>query len=361
MFDIELPEDDAPAAAPETKAAEPTFPAGKVSERRGPMASAITEASTAARERQEVEAKIRAENDALAHELVRLKKLGLVVETVPLDAIHSRKLVRDRSAGLDYDLRELKVSIAEIGLSNPIRLERAGDGYELIQGYRRLSAYRELLEETGEERFAAIPAAVAEPGEGAETLYRRMVDENLVRKDISFGEMAQLALDYAADPATACDDPHEAVAQLYKSAGYQKRSYIRNFLPIVERLGKHLKYLPDLPRSLGLELARKMEEVEGIDARIQAELQDWETRSVKDELTVLRRIVEQGRGVAPAPAPDASKPSKARTSFQFDHPAGRARCTASNGRLEVRLERDFSTIDRRKLEAAVQKLLDGLG
>ena len=70
----------------------------------------------------------------------------------------------------------------------------------------------------------------AQPGDDLEALYRKMVDENLVRKDISFAEMAMLALDYAADPGTAVNDPEKAVAVLFKSAGYQKRSYIRTFM-----------------------------------------------------------------------------------------------------------------------------------
>ncbi|MGR3538815.1 MAG: replication protein, partial [Pseudooceanicola nanhaiensis] len=67
---------------------------------------------------------------------------------------------------------------------------------------------------------------------------------------------------------------------------------------------------------------------------------------------------------APAPRAPAAKPAgaggKAKTSFQFDRAEGRAKCTAANGRLEVRLDRDFSTIDRRRLEEAVRRMLDQL-
>lgn len=104
MFDIDLPED-----APEI------FPAGKVSDppaRRGPMAAAIFETADATRERQEIGAKIRTENDALAHEHVRLKRLGLVVDLVPLDLVEMTKLVRDRKKGPDFELAELKASIS---------------------------------------------------------------------------------------------------------------------------------------------------------------------------------------------------------------------------------------------------------
>ncbi|MBS0573361.1 MAG: ParB N-terminal domain-containing protein [Proteobacteria bacterium] len=371
MFDIDLPDEVANGVANGTAAAEP-FPAGKIAEapaRRGPMAAAIAETAGSARERHEIEARIRAENDALAHEHVRLKRLGLVVEMVPLDQVGTFKLVRDRKKGLDPELAELKASIAELGLSNPIRVEaRPEGGYDLIQGYRRLTAYRELLAETGDGgRFGAIPAAVSQPGEDLEALYRKMVDENLVRKDISFAEMAMLALDYARDPDTGADDPDKAVAVLFRSAGYQKRSYIRTFIRVVEQIGPELLFPQEIPRALGLALARRLDEVEGLVAMLRAELKGCDNRSVEDELEVLRRLAGDlppeigaaaagpaGQGVRPV------RPAKARTSFQFDRREGRGKCVAAVGKLEIQLGRDFTTIDRRRLEQAVRLMLDQL-
>lgn len=353
MFDIDLPADE-----PED------FPAGKVESRRGPMAAAISETAESTRDRARVEAQIRAENDALAAEHVRLKRAGLITDMIPLDAIDTQKLIRDRRPVADFELAELVASIREIGLSNPIRVEPSGDGrYELIQGWRRLSAFRQLLEETGDaEAWGRIPAGIAARGDALEDLYRRMVDENLVRKDISFAEMAQLALHYAMDPLTAETDPEKAVAILFKSAGYQKRSYIRNFIPLVERLGEALMYPQEIPRALGLALASRLTEMPGMAAAIKSELRDWDTRSITDELEVLRRFAGQGDGAGVA-APRAmpatpQQAAKAKTTFQLARPQGSARCIAANGRLEIRLGRDFSTIDRRKLEAAVASLLD---
>lgn len=366
MFDIEMPvESDGPAPiAPQT------FPAGKEEERplrRGPMAAAIAETVSTSRDRQEIEARIRAENDALAHAHVRLKKLGLVVDLIALDRIEMFKLVRDRRKGDDPDLAELKTSIAEVGLSNPIRVEERADGqYELIQGYRRLSAFRALLEETGDaDRYAAIPAAVMPQGEGLEGLYRRMVDENLVRKDISFAEMAQLALDYALDPETEENDPDKAVAVLFKSAGYQKRSYIRAFIRVLKVLGKDLIHAPEIPRALGTALAARLEQEPEVTGLIRSDLQGWDGRSVQDELAVLRRFANgeeaaEGQG-APAPrAPAAPRQPRAKTSFQFDRAGRRAKCVAAAGKLEILIDRDFSTLDRRRLEQAVRLLLDQL-
>ncbi|ATQ58002.1 ParB/RepB/Spo0J family partition protein [Paracoccus yeei] len=362
MFDIEMPDEPAP-----------DVPAGKVEPapeaeppRRGPMATAISETAESSRERARLEADIRAENDALAAEHVRLKRAGLITDLIPIDAIDTRKLIRDRAPGPDFELAELVASIREIGLSNPIRVEPAGNGrYELIQGWRRLSAYRQLLEETGDaETWGRIPAGIAARGDELERLYRRMVDENLVRKDISFAEMAQLALHYAMDPLTPENDPEKAVAILFKSAGYQKRSYIRSFIRVVEALDGVLLYMAEIPRALGLALAARLDEVPGLVGAIRAELKDWDTRSIKDELDLLRRFAGQGEDAVTAPAPKAKSPTipagKARTTFQIARPQGSAKCTAANGRLEIRLPRDFSAIDRRKLEAAVRSMLESL-
>ncbi len=98
----------------------------------------------------DAEARIRTENDALAHVYVAIKRAGLIARMVPLDDVVSEALVRDRKPGLDDDLPEFIASIRDVGLSNPIRVEERENGrYELIQGYRRLSAHRALRDEAG--------------------------------------------------------------------------------------------------------------------------------------------------------------------------------------------------------------------
>ncbi|OCX62245.1 replication protein [Thioclava sp. SK-1] len=354
-FAIDLPdEEDSIPAEIDPKPA-PSGPAP----RRSPMAAAISENAASLRDRKALEERIRVENDALAAEHVRMKKLGLIVDLVPLDKVDTWKLVRDRASGDDIELTELVTSIRELGLSNPIRLEARDDGrYELIQGFRRLSAFKRLLEETGDtDKWGAIPAGILPRGEDLEGLYRRMVDENLVRKDISFGEMATLALNYARDPATAQNDPDKAVAELFASAGYQKRSYIRNFIKLVERLGDDLQFIQHVPRSLGLSLVTALEERPDLALHIRGVLKDLDNRSVTEELNALRDALEDLTVAPPvAKTPAVKRSGKARTVFQV----GQAKCTASNGRLEIRMDRDFSTLDRQRLEDALRHMLDGL-
>jgi ParB family chromosome partitioning protein len=321
------------------------------------MATAISENAEALKARAAAEQNIRAENDRLAHEFVRLKKLGLVVDRIPLDQISTSKLVRDRAITRDPELEELKSSIRSIGLSNPIRVEEAADGaYQLVQGFRRLSAYRALFEETGESDFATIPAGLIARGETLQGLYRRMVDENLVRRDISFAEMAQLALSYAQDPGTGCDLVEEAVGHLYASAGRQKRSYIRHFAELLEIIGGELRFAEAIPRALGLDLKKKLAEDDSLAAALVQALQQDAAQTAEGELAILRGFLSGTTGAGAssgAVSESQAKAGVAKTTLRCAVPSGTVRCQARDGRVELAMDRDFSVIDRYRLETAI--------
>lgn len=350
MFDIDVPEDEVAPPAPPTDGA---------ALRRGPMAAAVRENAEALRERREIEERIRAENDALAHEHVRLKRAGLILEMVPTHLVDAEKLLRDRAPGPDEALAELKASILAIGLSNPIRVEmKPGGRFELIQGWRRLRAFIELEGEFQDGRFTHIPAGHVASGDALSVSYRRMVDENLVRKDVSFAEMARLAQAYAADPATACGDLDKAVATLFRSAGYQKRSYIRAFAELLDRIGDALKHPEALGRNLGLDLRRRLDLDAAAAAQVRALLLAAPQRTAEEEVAILRGFVE-----APAAARrrlmEMSRPS--RTALRVDSVFGEMRCTATDGRLELRGAANFAAIDPERLARAVDAMLAALG
>lgn len=349
VFDINFPADPAPvpAGTPEPEATEKPGDG-----RRGPMATAISENAGALRARAEAEKNIRAENDRLAHEFVRLKKLGLVVDRIPLDRVSMEKLVRDRSASRDPELEELKESIKAVGLSNPIRVEETDDGYELVQGFRRFQAYGELYRETGDERYAEIPAGLVARGETLQGLYRRMVDENLVRRDISFAEMAQLALNYAADEATGAHSVEEAVNMLYGSAGRQKRVYIRHFATVLDAVGGLLAYPEAIPRALGLDVRKRLGEDEAAARTLRAMLERERPPTTEGELALLRRFADD-RPKPAAKAPAAPRPGVAKTTLRCSVPAGTVRCQARDGKIEMAMDRDFSEVERHKLEEAI--------
>lgn len=343
IFDIDLPDEDVPA---------PSVSAGGL--RRGPMATAIGENADALRQREQTEAAIRAENDSLAHEFVRLKKLGLVIDMIPVDAVQATKLVRDRSARAEADLDDLKASIKALGLSNPIRVEQVGDGrYELVQGWRRLSAYRALFEETGDPAYAQIPAGLMAKGETLDSLYRRMVDENMVRKDISWAEMANLARAYTQDDATGCRDLDQAVNLLFATANPQKRSYVRRFAFLMRAMESSLDHAEAIPRALGLAVAHRIENEAGSAVVLARTLAAAPGRTAEQELAILRAFADaqpegdvvRGGGARPA--------TRGKTTLRLPMAGGEVKCTAVPGRVELRLDRDFSAVDRDRLEAAV--------
>lgn len=362
VFDINFEPDEAavdgdgfPAgnqAAPETKSAK--FPVehlnASTAPRRGPMASAISESLEAQEDRAAAESAIRKENDALAHEHVRLKKMGLITDLLPTEAILTTKLKRDRSLAIDPELTELKDSIQAVGLSNPIRVEQTENGYELIQGFRRLHAFRELAIETGDDRYRKIPAALVPRGEPLVGLYRKMVDENLVRKDISFGEMAQLALSYAQDTSVDAD---EAVGELYGSALKQKRRYIRQFVHVLQLADGAISHPELIPRALGLDLFKAFEaRPDDLPSLIQ-DLRTVGRQGGATELALLKEFLTL--------APKSSKPSSlrgnAKTSLRLPQPEGEARILATDGRVELRLNKDFSMIPKAQLQSAVEAFL----
>lgn len=356
MFDIDMPEDT-------TAVEEPQF---RSVERRSPMASAIAENADALKERRSQADAIRAENDALAHELVALREAGHVVQAVPLEDVHTYMLARERIPGEDHELENLVTSIRDIGLSNPIRvLPRPGeDGFELVQGFRRLSAYKALHAADGQGGWDKIPALVMPGSPDIAGLYRRMVDENVIRRDLSFAEMARAAQNFAADPGTPANDIRRAVAALFESAPYSKRNYIRSFALLLDQIGGELAYPNEIPRALGVSLARILRDQPEVAKRIAADLKGWDNRSVSDELGVLRRYAGEDEGEAPAPV---KKPARAgqggrtKTTFHITSTAGQVKCTAGQGRLEIKVDRDFSAIERARLEQAIASLIDGLG
>lgn len=346
FFEVELSVTPDPPADP--AAADPAAPGA--APRPGPMAAAVRDTARSLQSRARIEADIRAENDALAHELVRLRGLGLVAEPVSLDRIDAARLIRDRAVTPDPDVADLIASIRDIGLSNPIRLERAGDRFELIQGWRRLAAYRALLAETGDPAWAAIPAAVSDPGADLTAAYRRMVDENLVREDVSFAEMADLARACAADPHAPFADLDAAVAGLFRSASAQKRSYIRAFAQLLEMIGGHLAHPRAIPRNLGLDLRRRLAADPDAREALLIALAAHPDRTEAQELALLREFAD---AEAPAPGPGRPRRGAPPQRFAVTLPRGTARCTVTGLRATLTGPEDLAGLDRARLERAV--------
>ena len=142
----------------------------------------------------------------------------------------------------------------------------------------------QLLAETGEERFTTVVARVA----GAENRLDRyidMVEENVVREDLTFAEMAQVAIRAGEDPYVE-GNAEAMVGRLYASLHKVRRSYVRQFVHLLAELGDVLP----LPRDLGIEVARMLKAGQGDSARLRealaaAETEEAQARALRDFAT----------------------------------------------------------------------------
>lgn len=287
---------------------------------------------------------------------------------IPLDAISTKKLQRDRSCHIDPQIDDLKASILATGLSNPIRIDTSRPGsFELVQGWRRLSAYRALHAETGLECFAEIPAIPVENFTSIDKLYRRMVDENMVRKNLSWAEMGRMALIYKDERRAMCDSVEEAVDILFASASPQKRNYIRHFAELMRRLEKVLAFPEAIPRALGIALNQALQSESGRTSALCRALDTQRDRDAATELDILRHFATppeapdrfedqplQPRGLYTPPKPGKSRGAKpAQALVRLDLLGGAVICTIAPGRIELQLDRDFSGVPRGRLESAI--------
>jgi ParB family chromosome partitioning protein len=164
-------------------------------------------------------------------------------------------------------------------------------------------AFRELYRETGDESFSKIPSLVDAAGE-RDSAYRRMVDENLIREDVSYAEMAMLGIAYSEESGRSVED---AISTLFASTSDSKRSHIAAFARLVATLGEALRFPNALPRNLGVELAGKVRDPEfAKDVRAlllakPAETADQE-RTALEGAVFASKVAPSKRAVSPAPS-----------------------------------------------------------
>ena len=138
------------------------------------------------------EEQLRAARDSAdADRYRRALDAGLIVQELPVVVILAEQLARDRMVVSTEEMEELKASIRAHGLRLPIEVfemephpEEPGQRFALISGWRRLMAFRALLAETGDNRFARIKTIVRPRGSAAEA-YVSMVEENEIRSSLS--------------------------------------------------------------------------------------------------------------------------------------------------------------------------------
>ncbi len=170
-------------------------------------------------------------------------------------------------------LKDLKNSIAEKGIIQPITVRKTDDGYELIAGERRLRAVTAL-------NIDSIPAYVLNVESDEEMLELSLI-ENIQREDLNPLDIARAYNKLLID----CNLTQESVA---KRVG-KDRSTVANFLRLLklpQRIQDSLKV-----GELDMGHARALINVE--DESIQTRIYE---RIVKEKLSVraVERLVKQG-------------------------------------------------------------------
>ena len=245
----------APPAAPPSPSSAPPAPAAAA-----PIARVAAEsaATAALREVSAVLESARAE--------------GRLLLSLPLAAVDTRWLVRDRIEAEEPELDALVDSLRAHGQRTPVEVVELAPGrYGLISGWRRITALSRLAAETGEARFGRVLAQLRRPGTESEA-YVAMVEENEVRLGLSYYERARIAA--RATERGVFDSEKAALLALFATASRPRRSKIRSFLAIYRRLDPVLRYPSALPERLGLRLARALDEaperVEGLERALRA-------------------------------------------------------------------------------------------
>tara|TARA_R110002049_G_scaffold309286_2_gene520126 strand:+ start:2411 stop:3415 length:1005 start_codon:yes stop_codon:yes gene_type:complete len=207
----------------------------------------------------------------VAEEMTAARVEGRLVLRLALENIEDSWLVRDR-IGTDQDALEvLKTSIRTHGQRAPIEVSDLGKGrYGLISGWRRLTALRELYEQTGEAHFATVTALLRSP-ETAGDAYVAMIEENEIRLGLSYFERARITA--KSVEAGIYPDEQTALRALFASASRAKRSKIGSFLRIYHKLGNNLRFASALPERLGLTLVRALDDDPALAGRIAEQLE----------------------------------------------------------------------------------------
>lgn len=132
-------------------------------------------------------------------------------------------------------MEELKQSIGENGIIQPITVRQVTDGFELISGERRLRACREL-------NLKSIPAYVLSVNSDVEVMELALI-ENLQREDLNPVEEAE-AFYWLSN---TCNLSHEAIA---KKVG-KERSTVTNSIRLLNLPDEILRDLKDQKLTAG--------------------------------------------------------------------------------------------------------------
>lgn len=319
----------------------------------GPMGAAVRDAASSLNESTENLVAQRRLNAVDAKEFRKAQSEGRVLSTIGLDEVRIDDLPRDRldlaAVASSSEMDELKASIRDRGQKEPIEVYPEKDGtYQLKKGWRRLTALRQIYEETGDERFALVVARVSTGQADRIDLYIDMVEENVIREDLTFAEMAQVAITAASDAALVDADADALVGRLYGSLHKMKRSYIRSFVFLLLTLGDALRFPKAVSRNVGADVARKLKESPDLLDGLHKELS--EVATVEEQASVLSRFVS----ALPSQDAQTGVPCRQPKSVKYEFHVGDAKVTARKGECRILSKVDFSAVDRARLTRAIE-------
>ncbi len=317
----------------------------------GPMGMAVREAAASLQGSTDAKVEQRRKNASDAKEYRAAIEEGRVLVMLDISDISTDDLPRDRLALDDVassdEMDELVESIRNRGQKEPIEVYRDGGGViQLKKGWRRLTALRQLYEQTRDTRFSKVSARVADRSADRLDLYIDMVEENIIREDLTFAEMAKLAIVASAEFEGV--DAESMVNTLYSSLHKMKRSYIRSFVFLLQKLGDDLQWPKSVSRNLGVDVSRKLKS-DGA-GEIASELKG--AIDVDEQSNILMKFV----------APDNKKvktlPRAHKEKFEFH--VGKTKVTARSGECRIVDKVDYAQLPKDRLERAIRAFQNAL-
>ena len=327
-----------------------TSPVERRAREPGPMGAAVRDVAENLQEATEAKIEQRRQNASDAKTFREAQAEGRVLVQIPLAKIQIDDLPRDRLA-LDEvaqsdEMEELKASIRERGQREPVEVYVGPNGsYQLKKGWRRFTALSQLFNESKDDRFGAITARIEAGFEDRISRYVDMVEENVVREDLTFAEMAQVAITAARDDRVDEVDPAELVSRLYSALHKTKRSYIKSFVFLLTVVGDGLRWPKAIPRNLGVDAARSLRASEQVQ-QLCSMLDNCST--AEDQNDALKAFVEASQ----KPAKGTSVRSEPKQKFEFF--VGKIKVTARLGECRLVSDYDFATMSKKQLEDAVR-------
>jgi len=240
----------------------------------------------------------------IAKTLTDARTQGRLIQTLPLDAIQTDYLVRDRMEADTDEMTTLKDSLRARGQQTAIEVSALDNGqYGLISGWRRVAALRALAGD--DPTIDTVLAIVRTPADAADA-YLAMVEENEIRVGLSNFERARIVA-RAVDAGVYKRD-RVALAKLFHAASRPKRSKIGSFLKVVRALEDALHFPTQLNERNGLALAQALAADDDAADKVRTALQAKPPQSAAAEASTIAAALSPAKEAPVSPPAPTLRP-----------------------------------------------------